>query len=103
MWSNVKREEVIDVLGQTTLFGGLDRGVLEALAAGCVERVYARDQFLWYQGDPGDRLVIIARGLLKVGVHSANGDEIILATLGPPEILGELALIDQGPRSASVV
>ena len=99
----MKRDEVVKVLEQTTLFGGLDRAILEALAASCLERVYARDHFLWYQGDPGDRLVIIARGLVKVVVHSSNGDQMVLATLGPPEILGELALIDQGPRSASVV
>ncbi len=97
------RDQVVKVLEQTALFGGLDRAVLDSLAANCVERAYPRDQYLWYQGDPGDRLVIISDGMVKVVVHSPDGNEMVLATLGPPEVIGELALIDQGPRSASVV
>lgn len=97
------RDRVIDLLGQTNLFGGLERDLLDSLAATCRQRVYRRDQFLWYQGDPGDRLVVVASGLVKVVVHSEAGDQVVLAALGPPEVLGELALIDEGPRSASVV
>lgn len=97
------RDRFIDVLGGTTLFGGLPPELLESLAAACVQRVYPRDQYLWYQGDPGDRLVVVAAGLVKVVVHSEAGDQIVLAALGPPEVLGELALIDEGPRSASVI
>lgn len=97
------RDRFIDVLGRTGLFGGLPGDLLESLAAACVHRVYPRDQYLWYQGDPGDRLVVVAAGLVKVVVHSEGGDQIVLAALGPPEVLGELALIDEGPRSASVV
>jgi len=97
------RDRVIDVLGRTSLFGGLHRDLLDSLASACVQRVYRRDQYLWYQGDPGDRLVVVASGLVKVVVHSEAGDQIVLAALGPPEVLGELALIDEGPRSASVV
>jgi CRP/FNR family cyclic AMP-dependent transcriptional regulator len=99
----VDRDRFIDVLGRTSLFGGLPPELLESLAAACVQRVYPRDQYLWYQGDPGDRLVVVAAGLVKVVVHSEAGDQIVLAALGPPEVLGELALIDEGPRSASVI
>jgi CRP-like cAMP-binding protein len=97
------RDRVIDILGRTSLFGGLQHGLLESLAATCVQRVYRRDQYLWYQGDPGDRLIVVAAGLVKVVVHSEAGDQIVLAALGAPEVLGELALIDKEPRSASVV
>lgn len=101
--SEMERVRVIAALTQTALFGALDRSVLDALAAGCVQRTYARDQVLWYQGDAGDRLVVIAAGLVKVVVLSANGDQMVLATVGPPSTLGELAIVDHGPRSASVV
>lgn len=97
------RDRFIDVLGRTSLFGGLPDDLLETLAAACVQRIYPRDQYLWYQGDPGDRLVVVATGLVKVVVHSEAGDQVVLAALGPPEVLGELALIDEGPRSASVI
>ena len=56
------RDQVIDVLGRTSLFGGLHRDLLDSLASACVQRVYRRDQYLWYQGDPGDRLVVVASG-----------------------------------------
>ena len=79
------RDQVIDVLGRTSLFGGLHRDLLDSLASACVQRVYRRDQYLWYQGDPGDRLVVVASGLVKVVVHSEAGDQIVLAALGPPE------------------
>lgn len=97
------RRQIVDTLATTHLFGGLSHEVLDAVATGCVERVYARDQFLWYQGDPGDRLIVVTGGLVKVVVHGEAGDQVVLAALGPPETLGELALVDQGPRSASVV
>lgn len=97
------RDRVIDILGRTGLFGGLQRDLLDTIAASSHQRIYRRDQFLWYQGDPGDRMIVVASGLVKVVVHSEAGDQIVLAALGPPEVLGELALIDEGPRSASVV
>lgn len=97
------RDRIIDTLGRTGLFGGLQHDLLNSLANACVQRVYRRDQYLWYQGDPGDRLVVVASGLVKVVVHSEAGDQIVLAALGAPEVLGELALIDKEPRSASVI
>jgi CRP-like cAMP-binding protein len=99
----VVRDRVIDVLGRTGLFGGLPGDLLNSLAVSSVQRIYPRDQYLWYQGDPGDRLIVVVGGLVKVVVHSEAGDQIVLAALGPPEVLGELALIDEGPRSASVI
>ena len=57
---------------------------------------------LFVAGDAGDGCYRLERGLLKVVVTSARGDERILAILGPGEIAGELAIIDGLPRSASV-
>lgn len=99
----MNRGEMIDVLATTSLFGGVGRPVLEMVAAGTHPRVYPRDQFLWYQGDPGDRLIVVVDGLVKVVVHGMSGDQVVLAALGPPETLGELALVDRRPRSASVI
>src|SRR5262245_60258800 len=57
---------------------------------------------LFVAGDSGDGCYRLERGLLKVVITSARGDERILAILGPGEIAGELAIIDGQPRSASV-
>jgi CRP/FNR family cyclic AMP-dependent transcriptional regulator len=97
------RDEILAALRETQVFSGLDPTSLGALAAVCVPRSFRRDQYLMYQGDPGDHLVVVVDGLVKIMVTSDRGDEMVLATLGAGEILGELSVIDQGPRSASVV
>jgi len=99
----VENQRAVRVLESTRLFGDLDHESLVSLAAVCTQRSYGRGQYLWYQGDPGDRLVIICAGSVKVIVTSEQGDDVVLVTLGPNEILGELAVLDGSPRSASVV
>ena len=60
------------------------------------------DQTLFVAGDPGDGCYRVEQGLLKVSVVSPAGGERILAILGPGTLVGELAMIDARPRSASV-
>lgn len=62
----------------------------------------APQQTLFTAGDPGDGFYLIDDGLLKVNVVSLAGSERILAILGPGDLVGELAIIDEAPRSASV-
>jgi cyclic nucleotide-binding protein len=56
---------------------------------------------MFHQGDPGDAFYILIQGSVKVSVSSPDGDEMVLATLRPPDALGEVALLDLGERSAS--
>jgi CRP/FNR family transcriptional regulator, cyclic AMP receptor protein len=58
---------------------------------------------LFAAGDSGDGCYRLERGLLKVIITSPQGEERILAILGPGEIAGELSIIDRQPRSASVI
>jgi CRP/FNR family transcriptional regulator, cyclic AMP receptor protein len=60
-------------------------------------------QMLFVADDPGDGCYRIEKGLLKVSIVSGSGDERILAILGPGAIVGELAVLDGLPRSASVL
>lgn len=99
----MNRDDIAATLGETVVFGGLDPAALSELAAVCVPRTFRRDQFLWYQGDPGDHLAVLVDGLVKITVTSERGDEMVLATLGAGEVLGELSVIDQGPRSAAAI
>ena len=95
--------EAARVLRSTRIFGPLDEPSLLSLAMASKQRVYGRGQYLWYQGDAGDRLVVISSGMVKVVLTSEQGDEMVLVTLRPYETLGELAILDNSPRSASVV
>ncbi|WP_448638548.1 Crp/Fnr family transcriptional regulator [Geodermatophilus sp. URMC 63] len=91
------------MLGATPVFSALDGPSLTDLAAASRQRTYGRGQYLWYQGDPGDHLVVIGEGLAKVVLTSERGEEAVLVTLGPHDTAGELALLDGLPRSASIV
>jgi CRP/FNR family cyclic AMP-dependent transcriptional regulator len=99
----MNRDTVLDTLRSTRVFGSLDPTALDELATVCLPRTFRRDQFLCYQGDPGDSLFVLVDGLVKITVASERGDEMVLATLGAGEVLGELSVIDPGPRSASAV
>jgi CRP/FNR family transcriptional regulator, cyclic AMP receptor protein len=103
MRPQLTRQQAAQVLGSTRIFGALDHPSLLSLAAISSQRSYGRGQHLWYQGDQGDRLMVVCMGLLKVVLTSEQGDEIVLVTLGRHESVGELALLDGSPRSASVV
>jgi CRP-like cAMP-binding protein len=76
----------------------LSTGLLEHGAA----KHLAADEVLFLAGDPGDGFYRLDEGLLKVSIASASGAERILAILGPGAIVGDLAIIDGLPRSASV-
>jgi CRP-like cAMP-binding protein len=53
-------------------------------------------------GDPGDTLIVVVAGRVKVAIRSADGGELILMALGPGGTLGEVSVADGGPRSADV-
>jgi CRP/FNR family transcriptional regulator, cyclic AMP receptor protein len=99
----MQTDSVAAALHQTAIFGELHDSALRELAQVCLQRNYRSRQYLWYQGDPGDYLVVIVQGLVKVTVTSPHGDEMLLVTVGPSEVVGELSVIDGGARSASVV
>src|SRR2546425_13243882 len=91
-----------NLLATTRLFAGLDEETLRGVGERFSLRRYRRGQIIFAQGDPGDSLYVVASGRVKVMVGSAEGEEMVLATLGPRETFGELALFDGGERSATV-
>lgn len=93
--------KVAEVLKQAPLFADLDDKALRVVAAQASVRTFRKGALIFYQGDPGDSLYVLAEGVVKVFVTSAHGDEMVLATLRPPDALGEVALLDLGERSAS--
>jgi CRP/FNR family cyclic AMP-dependent transcriptional regulator len=97
----MKSDQAVMLLAQTTLFANLDDASRASLASVSVNRSYKKGELICNQGDLGETLFIIVEGHVKVFVTSEDGDEMVLATLGPSDVFGELALIDGGPRSAS--
>ncbi len=99
----VAERSCVEILRSARIFADLPDDALARLADSCVARTYRRGQYLWYQGDEGTSLIVVASGLVKVVISSENGDEVVLVTLGPGETIGELALLDGAPRSASLI
>jgi CRP/FNR family cyclic AMP-dependent transcriptional regulator len=77
--------------------------ISERLMANAKPQSLAEREVLFEAGDVADGCYRLERGLLKVSIASPQGDERILTILGPGSIVGELAIIDGLPRSATVV
>ncbi len=89
-----------DLLADLNLTSGADGPAVDRLAHAAHTRRLARGQILFVAGEPTDHLYVVAAGRIRVLVTSPNGDSLVLAVLGPGETLGELAILDGGPRSA---
>jgi CRP/FNR family cyclic AMP-dependent transcriptional regulator len=86
----------------TGLLSDLPDQLLAGLLANARPVNLATGAILFLAGDPGDGCYRVNEGLLKVSIASASGAERILAILGPGSIVGDMAMIDGRPRSASV-
>jgi CRP/FNR family transcriptional regulator len=84
------------------LLAVLPREFFNKLLAGERTLKLGAGQTLFERGDAGDGCYWLRRGVLSVCVASAKGDQRILAVLGPGAIVGELAMLDGLPRSASI-
>ena len=84
------------------LFVGFAPSDFESLEKCLARRRYTAGQTLFHMGDEGGSLHFIERGRVKVTIPSSSGEELILAILGPGNLLGELSLFDGKPRSATV-
>ncbi|HVS32062.1 MAG TPA: Crp/Fnr family transcriptional regulator [Thermoanaerobaculia bacterium] len=85
------------------LFAELDERELSSIAAVAKTRRYAKDDVVFHADESGDVFCLIREGQVKVTMISPEGKEIILSMLGPGAFFGEMALIDDEPRSATVV
>ena len=93
----------VRTLAAVPLLAPLPAAELEALARLARERMAANGEWLFRRGDPGDYLLVVLAGELRVSVSGVDGREQILRTLGPGDVVGEIALLDGRPRSADAV
>ena len=91
------------VLKAVPLFSSFPEDQLRMLAAVVTRKSTPRSTTVMAGGDATDSLYIVLSGRLKVMMSDADGKEVILSILGPGEFFGEMGLIDDSPRSASVV
>lgn len=90
-------------LAEIRIFATFPTEDLELIAACMVPGQYGRGELVFRQGDPGTSLYVIESGRVKIRIVSPEGQELVLAILGPGDFFGELAVLDGQPRSADVV
>lgn len=91
------RMTTTDILRGVTLFSGMTDRTLEAIAGLASESTFVDGEALVREGDAGDTFIILVDGAARV---ERNGRQI--ADLGNGDFLGEISLIDGGPRTATV-
>lgn len=85
------------------LFAELDDREVAAIAGVAKTRRYAKDDVIFHADERGDVFCVIREGQVKITMISPEGKEIILSMMGPGDFFGEMALIEDEPRSATVV
>lgn len=95
--------DILDFLGNSPLFAALSKRELRSLAAIVHPRSYQEGEFIFRKGQPGAAMFIIKSGMVKVIDHGRESCETVIATLQAEDFLGELALLDDSPRSASAL
>jgi len=91
------------MLENIVIFSELSQPELEVLENHMITRIFRKNTVVINEGDEANSLYIILSGKVKVFLSNADGKEIIINTQGAGEHFGELALLDNAPRSASVM
>ena len=95
--------ESVSVLKHVPLFADLENAELEIVAGAARRKTYPRGSVIFHEDDPGDYLLVILKGRVKVSLLGKDRQETIVRILERPEFLGEIALFDEAPRSATVI
>jgi CRP-like cAMP-binding protein len=97
------RESNVQLLSKLAIFRPLTPKMLERVASHATRRNVTRGTTLFRKGDPGNSLILVVSGQVKISVLSPDGREAVLNVIRPGEVLGEIALLDGRPRTADAV
>ncbi|MEX2106827.1 MAG: Crp/Fnr family transcriptional regulator [Solirubrobacterales bacterium] len=96
-----REQSAVELLRSVALFADLEQGALERFSQVAVPRTFPAGTRVFHEGDNSDACYIVKEGSFRVTREHTDGRAITLATLGPGEIFGELAMLDGDKRSAS--
>jgi CRP/FNR family transcriptional regulator, cyclic AMP receptor protein len=94
---------MLELLKKIPLFEDLSEYELEEIDKICVRETHAKDTIIFFEGDPGNRCYVIIKGEVRISKLIPNIGEEALAVLKPGDYFGEMALIDNFPRSAHAI
>ncbi len=91
----------LTVLKNSAWFKGIADELLREIAGLSLTRQYAAGETVFQRDEPGDYLFGVIAGSIRVAVHSPDGRELALNTMGAGDIIGEIAVLDGGLRTAT--
>ncbi len=94
--------QAIQLLQQVDLFKHLTDDQLQILVSQCRDISFRKNAVLMTEGDVGESMYVISSGTVKVFVSDDEGKELVLYQQGAGAVIGDIALLDDAPRSASV-
>jgi len=92
-----------DIIRNIPLFSGLSREDIAKILGKLEERSFSSGATVFSQGDQGDAFYLIQSGAVQVVLESAGGRSESIAVLGPQDWFGEMALLSEEPRSATII
>src|SRR5271167_3605614 len=98
--AGMRSAEVVELLGRVPAFSALVRSDLERIAHLAVPRRFEPGQVVFREGDASDTCYIVRDGRARATHEHGDGRMITLATFGPGDIFGELAMFEDERRSA---
>ncbi|MBI4702710.1 MAG: cyclic nucleotide-binding domain-containing protein [Deltaproteobacteria bacterium] len=99
----MKTPDVIELLAGAALFSGVARPLLEQVADALGEESHERGTVIFRYGDPGDTMYLVRSGRVRISRTIPGLGEEALAMLGEGGVFGEMALLDDSPRSADAI
>jgi CRP-like cAMP-binding protein len=91
----------VDLLQSVPLFAGVGEDALADVAHLLREREFGPGDRLWHEGDQADGMALIAAGRVSIALRQADDHSFKTIAMGPGETIGEIALFEGGPRSAT--
>jgi len=92
-----------DLIRTVPIFSELPEEQIDAIARHVTRRPIQKDAVIFFENEPGDTLYVVASGRVRVSILGDDGREVILSMLGAGDFFGEMALLDNDPRSATTI
>ena len=96
-------QEKVRLLRSVPLFSSVDDSTMRLLSHGAIQRSFKRTACIFRKDDPGDALIVIHTGEVKICVTAPEGREVIFNIMHPGDAFGEIALLDKRRRTADAI